>query len=230
MLLKAIIGASFKTIEYFYIGTLHLSIAFWMSNRGVENLDVKIFIVPFKGTTSKLGLIIDDDPIWDAKSAYDGLDEFHYGLLIDFDHWVASGHLVNLSMATYRNGHPPTAWGNSPTMSAPHIAKGHEGREYLQCLRWHVDLHGVELACLAGLHQLDGVLKGRRPVKSMLKGFTDQCVGRCMVPALTSMDLCEQLTTLLLGNAIGSCATGSEPKITLSPDSDQLSGVRQGRP
>jgi hypothetical protein len=40
---------------------------------------------------------------------------------------VASGHLVNLSMVTYRNWYPPTARGNSPTMSSPHTAKGHEG-------------------------------------------------------------------------------------------------------
>jgi hypothetical protein len=40
---------------------------------------------------------------------------------------VASGHLVNLSMATYRNRYPPTARGNGPTMSSPQTAKGHEG-------------------------------------------------------------------------------------------------------
>jgi hypothetical protein len=64
-----------------------------------------------------------------------------------------------------------------------------------------VDLLGVELACLAGLYQLDGVLEGCRLVKPMLKGFTDQYAGRCMIPALTSMDLCEQLIALFLGNA-----------------------------
>jgi hypothetical protein len=50
---------------------------------------------------------------------------------------------------------------------------------------------GMELACPAGLYQLDGVLEGCRPVKSMSKGFTDHHAGRCMVPALTSMDLYE---------------------------------------
>jgi hypothetical protein len=59
----------------------------------------------------------------------------------------------------------------------------------------------VELACLTDLHQLDSVLEGYRPVKSMSKGFTDQRAGRCMVPTLTSMDLYEQLTALLPGNA-----------------------------
>jgi hypothetical protein len=85
MLLQTIIGASLKALEYFCIGTLHLPIAFWMSNRGIANLDAKIFPVALKGTASKLGLIIDDDPVWDPKSTYDGLDEFHCGLLIDLD-------------------------------------------------------------------------------------------------------------------------------------------------
>jgi hypothetical protein len=58
----------------------------------------------------------------------------------------------------------------------------------------------VELACLAGLQQLDGVLV-YMPVKSVSKGFTVQHAGRCMVPTLSSMDLREQLAALLPSNA-----------------------------
>ena len=87
MLLQAIIGVSLKALKYFCIGTLHLPITFWMSNRDVANLDAKIFVVPLKDTTCKLGPIIGDDPILDPKSTYDGLDEFYCGLLVDFDHW-----------------------------------------------------------------------------------------------------------------------------------------------
>jgi hypothetical protein len=82
-----IIGVGLKAREYFCIGMLHLSIAFWMSNRGIENLDAKIFAVSLEGTTSKLGPVVGDGPVWDPKFAYDGLDEFHNGLLVDFDHW-----------------------------------------------------------------------------------------------------------------------------------------------
>jgi hypothetical protein len=69
-----------------------------MSNRGIANLDAKIFIVPLEGTASKLGPIIGDDLIWDPKSAYDELDEFHHGLLVDFDYtdcFRPLGELVN---------------------------------------------------------------------------------------------------------------------------------------
>jgi hypothetical protein len=64
-----------------------------------------------------------------------------------------------------------------------------------------VDLLDVELTCLADLYQLDDVLESCRPVKFMPKGFADQRAGRCVVPTLISMNFCEQLATLLPGNA-----------------------------
>jgi hypothetical protein len=48
-----------------------------MSWRGVANLDAKIFVVPLEDTTSELGPIVGDDPVWDTESSYDGLDELH---------------------------------------------------------------------------------------------------------------------------------------------------------
>jgi hypothetical protein len=63
MLLQAIIGASLKALEYFHIDPCHLPIAFCMSNKGVSNLDDKIFTVPLEGTASKLGPIVGGDPV-----------------------------------------------------------------------------------------------------------------------------------------------------------------------
>jgi hypothetical protein len=40
---------------------------------------------------------------------------------------VASGHLVNLSMATKRYRYPSTALGNGPRISTTHTANGQEG-------------------------------------------------------------------------------------------------------
>jgi hypothetical protein len=59
----------------------------------------------------------------------------------------------------------------------------------------------MKLACPVGLYQLDGVLEGHRPVKAIPKGFTNQRAGRCMILALASMDLYEQLAALLSGYA-----------------------------
>jgi hypothetical protein len=97
MLLQAIIGASLKALEYFCIGMLHLSIALWMSNRCIANLDAKIFVVPLEGTASKLGPIFGDDIVWDPKFAYDGLDESYCGLLVDFNHWSCFWTLVEFA-------------------------------------------------------------------------------------------------------------------------------------
>jgi hypothetical protein len=69
-----------------------------VSWRCIANPDVKIFAIPLEGTTSKLVLIVGDDPVWDLESAYDGLDELHCRYLVDFDHWGcfrALGELVD---------------------------------------------------------------------------------------------------------------------------------------
>jgi hypothetical protein len=68
----------------------------------------------------------------------------------------------------------------------------------LQRLRQCVDVLGVKLARATGLYQLDDVLEGCRPIKSVPKGFTDQRAGRRMI--LTSMDLCVQLAAFLPAN------------------------------
>jgi hypothetical protein len=64
-----------------------------------------------------------------------------------------------------------------------------------------VYLLGMKLACPAGLYQLNGVLESHRLVKVVSKGFTNQRVGRYMVPALASIDLYEQFVALLPSNA-----------------------------
>jgi hypothetical protein len=62
-------------------------------------------------------------------------------------------------------------------------------------------MFGMKLTRPTAPYQFNGVLEGCRPVKSVLKGFTDQRVGRCMVPALTSMDFCEQVAAFFSSNA-----------------------------
>jgi hypothetical protein len=115
-----------------------------MSNRCIANLDAKIFIVPLEGTASKLGPIVGDDPIWDPKSVYDGLDEFHYRLLVDFDHWCCFRPLGEFVDDDVEEPVPSDSAGNGPTMSSPHTEKGHEGRIICSvcagvwiCLAWN---------------------------------------------------------------------------------------------
>jgi hypothetical protein len=72
----------------------------------------------------------------------------------------------------------------------------------LQHLRRCVNLLSAELARSASLYQLNGVLEGCTLVEVVLKGFADHHAGRCVVPTLTSMDLCEYLVALSPGYAL----------------------------
>jgi hypothetical protein len=65
--------------------------------------------------------------------------------------------------------------GTVPGCPAPHTINVHEGRIICSVCA-SVDLLGMKLARIASLYQLDGILEGCRPVKAMLKGFTDQRV------------------------------------------------------
>jgi hypothetical protein len=69
----------------------------------------------------------------------------------------------------------------------------------------------MKLTCHADLYQLNDILESCRLVKSVLKGFTNQCAGRCMVPTLTSMNFCEHLAAFLLGNAPHEGTIGTTP-------------------
>ena len=54
-----------------------------------------------------------------------------------------------------------------------------------------VDLFGVELAGLARLDELGGVLKHCGPVKTTAKGLTSEGARRGVVPAIPSVDVGE---------------------------------------
>jgi hypothetical protein len=89
----------------------------------------------------------------------------------------------------------------------------------------------VKLSRATGLYQLDDILEGCRLVKSMRKDFTDQRAGRCMIPTLASMDLCEQLTTFLPANTPHWDAIGATPveiplyqRVSLSQTGNPVSG------
>ena len=59
----------------------------------------------------------------------------------------------------------------------------------------------MELTWFAGLYQLSRILECCWPVEAMPKGLANKRARGGMTPALASMDLCEQLAALSLGNA-----------------------------
>jgi hypothetical protein len=90
---------------------------------------------------------------------------------------VASGHFVNLLMATKRKRYPPTALGNGTRISTPPYGEWLGGWNHLQSLSRCVYLLCMELACLAGLYHLSCILESSWPVKAMPEGLTNQCAG-----------------------------------------------------
>jgi hypothetical protein len=63
MLLQVVIGACLETPDYFSIGPLDLSIALWMRNRCITDLDAEVFAVLLKHSVGKLGPLVSDDPV-----------------------------------------------------------------------------------------------------------------------------------------------------------------------
>jgi hypothetical protein len=86
MFFQAIIGAGLETLENFCIGSFNLTIALWMSNRRVANLDAKVFALSLDGVVGKLGPNVSYDSVRDPKPVGDRLDELDYELLVDIDH------------------------------------------------------------------------------------------------------------------------------------------------
>jgi hypothetical protein len=71
MLLQAVIGVCLETTEYFCIGPLDLSIALWMCNRCIADLDVEVFAILLKHHAGELGPVVSDDQVRDPKPADD---------------------------------------------------------------------------------------------------------------------------------------------------------------
>jgi hypothetical protein len=90
---------------------------------------------------------------------------------------VASGHFVNLSMATKRKRYSPTALGNGPRISTPPYGEWPGGWNHLQSLSRCVYLLCMELTCFAGLYQLSCILESSWPVEAVPEGLTNQCAG-----------------------------------------------------
>jgi hypothetical protein len=86
MLLEAVVGVSLETLGDFYIGSLHLDIALWMSNGCIIDLNTKVLAVPLECTAGIPNLQTMN------------LMNLTAGCLLILTMGVTFGHLVNLSM------------------------------------------------------------------------------------------------------------------------------------
>jgi hypothetical protein len=127
MLVQAVIGACLEALEDFNIGSLNLAITLWMINGCIVDLDAKILTVSLECAAGELGSVVSDDPVWVPNLQMMDLMNLVVDYLLILTTGVTSGHLVHLSMVTYRYRNSLTALGNRPRMSSPHTANGHEG-------------------------------------------------------------------------------------------------------
>jgi hypothetical protein len=98
MLLEAIISASLKNLKNFYVGSLHLVIALWVSNRSIASFYANIIAVSLECAAGELGPIVSDDHVRDPEPVVDGLDELDCRLLVDLDqkgHFRPFGQFVD---------------------------------------------------------------------------------------------------------------------------------------
>jgi hypothetical protein len=65
--MEAVIGACLETPEYFCIGPLDLSIALWMCNKCITDLDAEVFVVLLKHPAGELGPVVSNDLVQDPK-------------------------------------------------------------------------------------------------------------------------------------------------------------------
>jgi hypothetical protein len=65
--MEAVIGACLETPEYFCIGPLDLSIALWMCNKCITDLDAEVFAVLLKHPAGELGPVVSNDLVQDPK-------------------------------------------------------------------------------------------------------------------------------------------------------------------
>ena len=145
-----------------------------MRHRSVADLRSKVSTVRFEEITGELRAIIGDDAVGDPKTAHEALDELDHR-----DSWDGADGFnlrplselvdgdVEVSIAP-RRLRERTQDIQSPDCEWPREWNG------LDALSWLMDLLGVELAGLAGPHQLSCVVERRRPVESAAECLADE--------------------------------------------------------
>jgi hypothetical protein len=132
----------------------------------------------------------------------DDLGEECYGLLCpeirDRAHLDPLGELVN---GDQQVGVAPGRLSQGPDNVQPSHGTGTRDGDRLEGVRWEVGLAGVELAPLAGAHNLVGVGDRGGPVEALAERIAHEGARRRVVAAHARVDVAEELATLWNGYA-----------------------------
>jgi hypothetical protein len=127
MLLQAVVGACLETPKYFSVVSLNLSIALWIDDRCVTDLDVKVFIVLLKQSASELGPMVSDDTVLYPEPIDDLIDKLDSRFLVDLDYRSCFWPLCELVDGDIHVPISSDGPGERSRMSSPHMANDHEG-------------------------------------------------------------------------------------------------------
>jgi hypothetical protein len=98
-----------------------------MSHRRKAELGADALSILLEEPTFELGTVVRNDTAWDPKSTDNRLEEGYISTLGDTDHRGRLWPLCELVDSDEEETVPPTALGNDPRISTPHIANDHEG-------------------------------------------------------------------------------------------------------
>jgi hypothetical protein len=111
MLFHAVIGACLESPKDFCVCPLHLAVALGMSHRRKAELGADALAILLEEPTCKLGSIVCNDMLGTSNLQTINLRKATAAPWVMLTTGVASGHFVNLSMATKMKRYPPTALG-----------------------------------------------------------------------------------------------------------------------
>ena len=77
MLFRSVETSRLESLEHLCVGSLSLSVAPWVSHRGVADLDTKGAAVGLENAAGELRAVVGDDAVGHAKAADQTPDEFH---------------------------------------------------------------------------------------------------------------------------------------------------------
>jgi hypothetical protein len=127
MLFEIVVGTNLEPPKYLSISPLYLAIASRVCPRSEAELDADVLAALLKVPALELVPLSVMIQFGTPNRHTIDLRNAIADALVMLTIGVASGHLVNLSMATYRYWYQPTALGKGPKISNPHTAKGQEG-------------------------------------------------------------------------------------------------------
>src|SRR6185312_626332 len=183
------------------IGTLHLPVRLWVCHSRPVHTYVEAVAERQEFLACELGAVVGDDRIRDPEPKDDVGEEQNRLLGFDLADVSSLDPLGEFVDRHQQVGEAPgrlLQW--TDEVQSPHGKRPRDG-DGLQSMGREMSFSSVELATLAGPHDVGGVGDRGEPVKSLPKYVTHEGARRGVMTAGASMDVTDQLLALGDGDA-----------------------------